>query len=797
MRSRILLAVSISICLLLYYTKDGRACSVDPTEHEEYRVGLFVPYSAQLRTYDGMYFSFFPMHDHENEQGVETDRQINVGEWYEYLHHQVSRADIYKLLYETSPTNFEDALSRPQDTLGNTLCRNTFFQYLHRPDNKKVLAYMRHAKINESYTGGSADPWDDNFHTGSPQTLENDTLAKEFEAVVDDNFLRARYLYLDVRWSNYIPAYPDTTFYFYHDFSAYEKLMQVPGKTIVKNWAAYFEASVTDEPALRCYLMSRAFNLSNDKKSPAFRHFDPDHVGYACKYARNKREVADLYSLAAMKRSGDAVDLIQKVYNLDPSDPNLPFLLVREINKLEDLVLTPHCTGFGPQVGNTFYDPIRRKNLYTTTAQHMDKWKACLANMLASSQPHDRFFLNLCMAHTCLIDSRSADARTYLDSADKYPAPDPELMYQYKLTDLAIKINTTGRLDEKFESETLPTLLWLERNKKHLENSDLVLKQIHLFLSKKYEQQGDKAKALMCRTHYQWFYQVDNVPSAVSFNIDSSMYLYMQESCSGAEVESFVNLLRRKNKSAFERYYTAPLAVDSYVYNMACNAAGSDYMREADYAGGLRMFSLIQDRYWHEDHIGEVMNTYMAADPFIAYPEDNHLRSMTIRDSTKRYTKKTMAQRLVRLIREDSNKPDSLIRIADAVYNMSYFGNSWIMTRNCWSAYDYVFNREDWWWNTGTMAPRYYDYYGCRRARQWYQQAYQRSANKEIKAKALLMMAQCDKNYAYAISQGKYHGSTALFDQFARSYADTRYYQDLTSTCEIRQVKECFYQFIP
>ena len=473
--------------------------------------------------------------------------------------------------------------------------------------------------------------------------------------------------------------------------------------------------------------------------------------------------------------------------------------MVREISKLEDRICSPKYTGFCAQVGasyDAYGSPPSETILRNREGAYLARWKTALSLMLADSLPKDHFFFHLCMAHTCLIEDKPAEARAYLDSAKKYPPADPELLCQYKLTELAIKINGATNLDSRFESEILPTLTWLDKNKDHLENADLVLKQVHLLLSKKYEQQGNRARAIMCRIKYNWFYYVNTVPTGIYFNIDTSLALYMQEYCSGGDVEGFVNTLTKKSKSPFEKYYTDSATRGSYIYNQACDIAGSDYMREADYVSGGRMFSLLDGEYWHRGHVGEVMDGCMSTNPFFAYPEDNHARSLTISDSSKRYNKATYTRRLNKLLKEDINKPDSLLTIADAIYNISYFGNSWIVVRNSWSAYDAVFSRENW-RGDNILSPKYYDYYACRRARQWYQQAYTRSTNREVKAKALLMMAQCDKNYAFLLSRGKYHGSTALFDQFAHSYADTRYYQDLTSECEVTQVKTQFYQFNP
>lgn len=799
MKSRILSAVSISLLLILYYSRDGRACMFNPTEHQEYRFGLFAPYSAKLRMYDAMYFSFFRMHDFENTKGVEEDRRINVDEWYEYLQHQVDKKEIDALLYHITPAEFSEMLHPRRNAGNDALIRNGFFQYLQKPEHKKVFDYIRYAKQVESMTGSKNDPWDDEFYIPPGLDIMPDVIDSNIAALGNDDFLKARYHYLNIRYVFIMPA--DTTYYSKHirtdEAKEYAELMAMPIKTVVKGWAAYFDANFKsfDNKAKGNYLIAQAFNLSNDKKVACFREFSVKLLEQSARYARNNRELANLYSLAAMKNSDNTINNIEKVYHLDPTNPNLHFLMVREISKLEDKVFTQKYTGFGVQVTSA-YDGST--GAYTNTFAdrlHLSRWREFMTASLVDSLPKDRFFFNLCMAHTCLMDGKADEAKSALAEAKKYPPADTELICQYKLTDLAVKISAAEKMDAGFENEILPILKWLDAHKESIENPELVFKQLHLFLSKKYEEKGMHARAILTRSRYNWYASFPTVASGYYFEIDSSLYLYLQESSSAADVEAFVNILRKKDKTPFEKYYADAGPTGSYMYNMAAEVAGSDYLREADYTSAQRMFSLIDDTYWKTGWKRELMKTYLNADPFTARPLDCHA-SPSIKDTLQRYNKKTFTTHLVKLLKEDANKPDSLIRIADAMYNMTYFGNSWILVRNSWSAYDNVFSMP-FWGQGNTLSPRYVDYYACRRARQWYQQAYSRSSNKEIKAKALLMMAQCDKNYAYLLAPNRTWQSTALFDQFAGGYADTRYYRDLTSLCEIKEVKRYFYQFSP
>ncbi|MCW3125288.1 MAG: putative lipoprotein [Bacteroidetes bacterium] len=800
MKSRILFTGLISIILLFYYTTDTRACFPSPLEGTECRFGLFVPYTTHMRTMDGMYFSFFNMKDVDNAKGVEADRQINVDEWYAYTHHRIDKKSIYTLLYNTDPVAFLGAADH--DTSFTNVYHNAFFRYLIRPENKKLLDYMAIAKHGEFFTHADpVDPWDNDFNKPKPINSLHDPITAALADSGMDAFLRARYLYLDIRYSYYYPPYErDTILYGFSQVDEeYTELQRLPIKTVVKGWAAYFNAlyiSMLGDTARGNYLLAQAFNMSNDKKSPIFRHFSVDLLGQSSRYVQNNSELANLYVLAAMHRAGDAIPHIEKIYHLDPSNQNLSFLMTREIAKLEDRMCTPKYTGIDAQIGYGYpryrYEPF---NYTTNDHAHMEKWKAFLKTALADSVPKDKFFFNLCMAHTLLIDEKPDEARTYLTEAKNYTPSDRELVYQYRLTDLAVFISQATVLDTKFENETVAAFRWLDRNRDHFENADLALRQIHLLLSYRYEKTGNIPRAILVRAGYNGYSQYNTVATGYYFDLDTSLYLYIQERATGADAEAFIKTVKGKTKTPFEKYYADVVAADTAECSAAFDAAGSNYLREADWVSALRMFSRIPDSYWADDYRSNKMLTYLNADPFVAHPFDNHALSHSM-DSTKRYSKKAFTRHLVKLLTNDINTPDSLLKIADAMYNMTYFGNSWILVRNSWSAFDNVFGRNEW-GGSNILSPRYYDYYACRRARQWYQRAYDTSQNKEIKAKAMLMMAQCDKNFSYLLSAGKKPGSKALFDRFAKNYADTRYYADLVSTCDISDVKKQFFYFTP
>jgi hypothetical protein len=93
------------------------------------------------------------------------------------------------------------------------------------------------------------------------------------------------------------------------------------------------------------------------------------------------------------------------------------------------------------------------------------------------------------------------------------------------------------------------------------------------------------------------------------------------------------------------------------------------------------------------------------------------------------------------------NTSESYLKLAHAYFNVSYWGNAWMMTSYGWSSYmgdsysDYVFGK-----NRFDREKLYQsgNYFNCNLAKNYYQKVLFLSNNKEEKALANLMIFECD-----------------------------------------------------
>ncbi len=127
---------------------------------------------------------------------------------------------------------------------------------------------------------------------------------------------------------------------------------------------------------------------------------------------------------------------------------------------------------------------------------------------------------------------------------------------------------------------------------------------------------------------------------------------------------------------------------------------------------------------------------------------------------------------------------------ASALYNMSYYGNSW---------HAVAYHRSGSDWNEGTYKLSWEkEYYGVNTAREFYQKAYEAATAKEFKAACLFMVAKCaqrqiprpaydyNNNDAYEKAEAAFYQkfmNNPLFQQFKTEFGTTKFYQFAYNRC--------------
>jgi hypothetical protein len=216
--------------------------------------------------------------------------------------------------------------------------------------------------------------------------------------------------------------------------------------------------------------------------------------------------------------------------------------------------------------------------------------------------------------------------------------------------------------------------------------------------------------------------------------------------------------------------------------------AGTAFMRQLNWDKALEWYKKIPAAYYNN----ETYTTWLAANPFADLMLDVHTKT---RWDIKRYSKPEFAQKMKELQAAQAKGGDAAAKAhydyATGLYNMSYYGNSWMMVEYGWSSYAPVID------SPAKMNSFEKWYYTANNAELHYKKSAELSGNKELKARSLYMAAKCaQKNmpglpnsYADNYRQEMRNwisGFAKQYDYFPRlkkEYGQTAFYKEAMNTC--------------
>ncbi|WP_020570849.1 hypothetical protein [Neolewinella persica] len=304
---------------------------------EGYRIALLDPYLAGDE-YSAFFYSTERLNHGDNAKAG-RDRIRNAEAWAAELGYGVSGAEVMRILYGTSLDDWLLAKGGGAAKLG--WGNNRAWQAIsQRPD---LLEYALWAKgyekpdIIQRYWGEPEEevvpgPYTTNFkaraRAGYAQSRKN-------------SFLADRYGYQLLLIAYYEGDDEAMDYYFKNHFK--EK------NGALADWARFHFAGQWNEEGRYLIEMANAFRRVPEKSLAVYNRTDQmvDPAKYLS-VTRNDAERSNLYALAALKRKGKALDLLRQAYTLDPTNPVLDLLVVREFNKVEDWLMTYQLTHLGP-----------------------------------------------------------------------------------------------------------------------------------------------------------------------------------------------------------------------------------------------------------------------------------------------------------------------------------------------------------------------------------------------------------------------------------------------------------------
>ncbi len=742
------------------------ACGPFYPHGEDIRFSLLNPAYFKYKSYSLFYYSTnsFPESDYTpplvyDKDSVETSRQLNIDLWRKRCHNIPTEKDIYEAIY----------LSGQVD--------NPFIKYLYKND-AEALQYLDFAIKCASFNSFSS-PWETNEDTNRPERSKLIQEALNKAGVLKDADLKLRYAFMAVRLAYYNGDY-EIIKETYKKFFSNRK-----DKNIIDYWGMYFRALTEPPGASRNYYASQVFANAPDKRFMINQKYDKAiAIHETLRYAKNNKEKAAIWLLAGIKNKARALESIQNVYALDPQSEGLSFLLLREINKLEDWIYTPYYTYFEPSTSTDSENG--QPNTYLKNQDRIKKDRAYaqdLLNFMSSK--------NLDEVENPLVWKTSKAYLFYM--TQKYSSSLAEISFLQKRIKKDDKINGGLEMIKALcltARQTPNKAIILDKVKPLLMHPDTLTGSKFIFaIARELEYKGNTTDAAILLSKLNAseyvkdgvYWKTRQNHSTLYYDFYYDYFFYLDAQYTPRQIENLISDIKgNKNKDAFSAWKYSMVKKDTpRLYDLT----GTKYLRKNDLKNALSNYEKVNDTLWTSSQYS--YKYYIDANPFYTNMYNEHARTKA---DTITYNKESITRTLIEYLSKandvnNTNRDYYYFLAANCYLNMTHYGNSWMMKRYYWTSYAKKTQMED-----------DAEYFSCNYAKNYYLKAKEVSKNAKFSALCLRMAGRCEK-YAIInnISPKSYDMETEEYNhkvfeankyykQIKQQYPD--YYSDLISNCE-------------
>jgi hypothetical protein len=780
---------------LLSIPENGFTCGASEDPYDYY-TSFFSNHAATGKEYKPFYYtSLLTFYDEWEQDSATYEADKVLQEWMAYCKTS-SLQDADELIYKSSA---DDVLQLAK-SLGSgaplpaSLKTNSLAKNIVQEKKSEAVRYLGFAKKTAALSPASA--WDEAPKRDSLQLNKYLAEATELFSKSADVFFKNKWAFQRCKVAFYNHRYNDCS-RFYDDYFNEANTSAVNALAYSYKAGSLYRSGKKKEAA---YLFSKAFAQSDEAKKQNYLGFwwASDNCSEALIPAyttlcKNNLELANMLGMFGMYGTSYKLDAMQKVYELNAGSPLLPLLATREIHKLEEQYLTPLLENEkGGKALYVSYADLKDENNKTKASGQTQAIKtAQLFEKIANDKTTgNRAFYGLSAAYLHFISKDYDGAKTLL-AKTKDAQPDAKVKEQAQLMTLLVAANEAKTLTKETEAQLLPSIKWLVQKAKEDKEYSLFCRNFFSqILAQKYERQNDAARAALAyamadlafiknssNEGYQGYsLAIDFVRNEM--NTDALLVLYNLMTSPTTETEKFF------------------MQNGSVKRDAVIDVIGTSQLRDRAYAKAIEWLG----KAGKLEPMTETVYNYTTGkerkvnvDPFYDYLNDwqRYSKSVSIP-----YTKLMLAKKLLDLqknitsIDTVADKARLYYTYANALYNISYYGNSW-------SAVAYDRSGVD--WNEGTYKTIWEkDYFGVYEARAYYQKAYDVASSKEYKAACLFMLIKCAqrqiprpaydyKNEAAAEKaekdferQFKYN---PLFAKFKSEFEATKFYPYVYNRC--------------
>jgi hypothetical protein len=731
--------------------------------------------SVRYSIFAGMpsFYPSFRLFEYENSSSYYDERDLNCQSiedenlrlWHNYFHGKIDVSSLNEAIYYLSYSQIKEG-KHP----------NKLVQQLRQPAYQEVKDYLLFAKNMSKYsTGTSLDPWEKKEVKLKRSINASISLACAKARKAKSVELKKRYAHLAIRVAYYANQLLKVK-RIYQSFFAGQK-----SKTAIDYWAMHFRYNLDKNNHESIIHRAEVFRHSNDKKLATYLNFKvipQKEVANAINTSKKAEEKANILALSMVQNLEPALEKLKTLHQLDPQNPAFEFLVQREMTKIEDWILTPYYTEFSPAVviyswENDYGEWDGQSNYEKALMLGRRKFDLFYARRLAEFIDQVKSVHGVNMKLFSFYAHWLAGEKISLSELKSLPTTGYTEQLKHRIYTLANARDGKANLDDPLSQSCL-------KNEVKKDNSRFVFS-----VARELEFRGNKIDAAYLfaslnkspNHYYDWstgaYWQIKKGKNASNYGYYEDYFFYMDDAYTFSEIRQvYQDLLRpTKEKSSFDTWKKSFLLQQK---DRVADLIGTKFIRLNQFDKALGYFKQVNDTLWKSD--AYPYKTFLDANPFYTNFYQEHQQSKA--DSIH-FTKTTMVREFLRLRAcFDRSKGDLKAKYAfylgNFCFNLTQYGNSWMMRRYAWSNYFIA-----------TNFPDQFEYYQCNLAKSYYMKAYKNAKKKEFKALCLRMAGRCEKyrinansqynpDSEYGYKEIAYEGN---YDDWI--FAQNRYYQKL------------------
>ncbi|MBC7849201.1 MAG: hypothetical protein H7Y31_05675 [Chitinophagaceae bacterium] len=794
MNWRIFIIVSINIGALLFPYNIIGCAGYEPDPYDYY-VSFVQKDLSGSNEYEPFYYTNYqPLY--RDEEPVDASR-VTAGEWTKIESGNFTSNDAYQFVCKFALrdlTNLYNHLEKSQPlSIHDSIAKNSMTKFFLSTKNLEALGYIMYAKQVEPQVLGNWNEWEPVTRDSTKMTRLIKNGLQLYRAAKTD-FVKMRYGYQVVRLAHYSERYKDCIQYYDELITPIKILSVLQELSAALRAGALFRTGKNKQAA---YEFSQLFANSKVKRisnylgfSWAVKRLDSENRKEIVALGKTNVEKANVLALFALGSNIAELEVIRRVYQLAPSSPMLPVLIIRELNKIEENFLSPSLQ-FDQGKSEVYinYESVKQGDPAYLA------WKKTATDLrdfckVAAQQSASQSFYFLTAAHAAMLAKDYTGANALLNDAKKSTMTETQLD-QWQLTSLIVKVNSQKTISPAFENELLTSIQWLEKKAKtNVEFAKFYRRLFADILPARYQfsNESNSVKYILCRGLADKI-QSEYVKEGWGYNANSLSDLRSEATVKQAE--ELVRMIESKKLSHFDKFLVAKNSFDRDDVN---DVVGTAWLRQFNFVEAEKWFKKVPTAYYIDDPF----KTYLAANPFADLLLDTHAPT---KQDTVVYTKLSFTQRMNKLIKElgsatEATKKASLnYELAKGYYHMSYWGNSWMFVQYDWSGSEYDGEPSKYF----AKQQRSTDYYTVEKAKSHYLKALELSPDKNFKAKCIYMAAKCEQKRVGKIPwyfEGddaqkkvldawvlKFDKQNLYFTTLKRDYKETPFYKEAVRGC--------------